>query len=151
MSVLKLVSLLFPFVRDMILGESSLKYALKTNKLRVALLFLLMFCFGWTIYSVPRLLEMAAEQVSLEHRYKSLEDPHSGPAARVARPVNPASHAQGPVQASHAVVQMTVPDTSEPSDNDSPPRAPPAISTTSDFKSRQRAWLTSLGEGPSRP
>lgn len=146
MSVLKLVSLLFPFVRDMILGESSLKYAFKTNKLRVLLLFFLMFCFAWTAYSIPRIVEMAAEQVKLEHRYQDLVEKkpaihvgHSAPAAQA----TPPPHAP----ASESLVEVPTP-VPAPAPEPAVTAILPPGSPESGFKVRQRAWLSSLEEDP---
>jgi hypothetical protein len=144
MGVLKLVSLLFPFVRDMLLGESSLTYALKTNKRRVLLLFLLMFCFGWTVYSIPRLVEMATEQVRLEHKVEDL----------TAHPESSSdNHADIPIAQSQpiaTVVEQSAP--AQPTDPDQSSPAPPvtAIPNSTDFKTRQQSWLTSLGDTRSR-
>lgn len=140
MSVLKLVSLLFPFVRDMILGEASLKYALKTNKLRVLLLFFLMVCFAWTVYSVPRIVGMAADQVKLEHQYQALEKQNQNKAAKKAATAQEVS----PVPDTQPV------DTTGNTNNDSEQLAsegatpPPLDQTDSEFKARQRSWLDSL-------
>jgi hypothetical protein len=144
MGVLKLVSLLFPFVRDMVLGESSLTYALKTNKRRVLLLILLMFCFGWTVYSIPRLVEMATEQVRLEHKVQDLTD-HPGSLSD--------NHADGPIIPSQpTVVVVNHPTPAQPSEPDQPPQGPPVnvILNSTDFKARQQSWLTSLGDARSR-
>jgi hypothetical protein len=147
MGVLKLVSLLFPFVRDMILGDSSLKYALKTNKLRVLLLFFLMFCFAWTIYSVPRIVEMAAEQVRLEHQYQVLEKKQHEPLASDM----PTIRALPPLPESQPAVEAD-------NNNNDPDHSPtpasqamlPARDPESEFKARQRAWLDSLEDDESK-
>jgi uncharacterized iron-regulated membrane protein len=144
MGVLKLVSLLFPFVRDMLLGESSISYALKTNKRRVLLLFLLMFCLAWTAYSIPRLIEMATDQVRLEHKVQDLSDHPPG-----------SSIADAKASATHVVSQPIETESNpvNPDKPDQPSQSPPpvnAIPNATDFKSRQQSWLTSLGDDKSR-
>jgi hypothetical protein len=146
MGVWNLVSLLFPFVRDMLLGESSLPYALKTNKLRVLLLFLLMFCLGWTLYSIPRLVEMAAEQVRLEHRVRDLTNHQASSLDETYIERQPAVSQPLITEADRAVPV-------KPGDPDQPSQAPPpatAIPNDPDFKVRQQAWITSLGDSRSR-
>jgi hypothetical protein len=146
MGVLKLVSLLFPFVRDMLLGESSLSYALKTNKRRVLLLFLLMFCLGWTFYSIPRLVELAAEEVHLKHQVQDLS-------AQEGRSAAEQTSADSPTPISQPTVTASVPAPVRPGVPDQPSQAPPpvnAIPNATDFKSRQQSWLTSLGDDKSR-
>lgn len=69
----KLISLLFPFVKEMVLGEKTLREALKTNKMRVFLIFLIMFSFFCNIFFIPKLIRVSTDWVILEKKYKELQ------------------------------------------------------------------------------
>jgi outer membrane biosynthesis protein TonB len=69
---------LFPFIKEMILGEKSIKEALKTNKMRVFLIGLILLSFFLNMFTLPKLVKISADYVILDRKYKELEDKYKG-------------------------------------------------------------------------
>lgn len=69
MSVLKL---LWPFLKEMLLGDKTVGEALKTNKMRVLLLFLILGSFGMNLLVAPRLYAISSQYIELEREHKQL-------------------------------------------------------------------------------
>jgi hypothetical protein len=70
MSGFKLIAFIFPFIKEMVLGEKTVREALKTNKMKVAVLTLIMLSFFLNIVFIPKFFKVAAEYVMLEKKYK---------------------------------------------------------------------------------
>lgn len=68
MSGLKFIAMIFPFIREMILGEKTLLQALKTNKLKLFLLAAIMASFTINIFFIPKLVEISDRYVKLRDR-----------------------------------------------------------------------------------
>ena len=64
--------LLWPFLKEMVLGDKTLSEALKTNKMRVLLLFLIVGSFAMNFFVVPRVYEISSQYVELEREHKKL-------------------------------------------------------------------------------
>lgn len=73
MSAFKLISFLFPFIKEMVLGEKTVRDALKTNKMKVVVLVIIMLSFILNVYFLPKLIRISADYVRLERKYKALE------------------------------------------------------------------------------
>lgn len=73
MSAFKLISMLFPFIKEMVLGEKTVREAFKTNKMRVFMLGLIMFVFFGFAFTLPKLIRISADYVMLERKYNTLE------------------------------------------------------------------------------
>lgn len=73
MSAFKLISFLFPFLREMVLGEKTVREALKTNKMRVVMLGLILLVFFGFAFTLPKLIRISADYVMLERKYNTLE------------------------------------------------------------------------------
>ncbi|MDR3392327.1 MAG: hypothetical protein P4L77_11395 [Sulfuriferula sp.] len=73
MSAFKLISMLFPFIKEMVLGEKTVREAFKTNKMRVFMLGLIMFVFFGFAFTLPKLIRISADYVMLEKKYNTLE------------------------------------------------------------------------------
>lgn len=69
----KLLAYLLPFLREMLLGDKTIKYALKTNKIRLLVFFFFVACAAWTIYSIPNFLRVTYDLVTLRAEYTALE------------------------------------------------------------------------------
>ena len=73
MSGLKIISMIFPFIREMILGDKTLLEAIKTNKLKVLLLAAIMASFFLNVTMIPKLIEISNRYVRLHDRYELIE------------------------------------------------------------------------------
>lgn len=73
MSAFKLISFLFPFLKEMMLGEKTVREAFKTNKMRVVMLGLILLVFFGFAVTVPKLIRISADYVMLERKYHTLE------------------------------------------------------------------------------
>lgn len=65
--------LLWPFLKEMFLGDKTVGQALKTNKMRVLLLFLVLGSFAMNFFVLPRTYEISAQYVELERAHKKLK------------------------------------------------------------------------------
>jgi hypothetical protein len=74
MSVFKFLSFLFPFIKEMVLGDKTVKEALKTNKTRVLVLVLILASFAMNFWLVPKIIRISAYAVSLEHKLDDAKD-----------------------------------------------------------------------------
>lgn len=66
--------LLWPFLKEMVLGDKTLSEAIKTNKMRVLLLFLILGSFAMNLFVVPRVYDISSQYVELEKEHKKLTD-----------------------------------------------------------------------------
>lgn len=88
MSAFKLITFLFPFVKEMLLGEKTIREALKTNKMRVFLIGLILLSFFLNMTVIPRMIRISADYVLLDRKYKDLEEGKSV-ATPAPKPVQP--------------------------------------------------------------
>lgn len=72
MSAFKLITFLFPFLREMVLGNKTIREAVKTNKTRVLMLLLTCLVFFGFIFETPKLIKISAEYVILEKKYDEM-------------------------------------------------------------------------------
>lgn len=70
---IKLLPYIWPFLREMVLGNKSIFAALRDNKKKVFFITLVIVSFGLNFLTVPRLLTMSMQYVTLDKRYKELE------------------------------------------------------------------------------
>lgn len=77
MSAFKLITFLFPFIKEMVLGEKTIREALRTNKMRVFLIGLILLSFFLNIVLVPKLVRISADYVILDRKYKELEEKYT--------------------------------------------------------------------------
>jgi hypothetical protein len=129
MSSYKLISLLFPFIKEMVLGEKSLREALKTNKMRVFLVFLIMFSFFCNVFFTPKLIRVSADLVILEKKYKELQAEKTvcpePPKPSVEHKRQVVEKPTVPVTPPESTPETTTPTpTNEDHDEDTPPPAP---------------------------
>jgi hypothetical protein len=73
MAGLKFITMIFPFIREMILGEKTLLEALKTNKLKVLLLAAIMASFALNVMAIPKLISISDHYVRLRDRAMQME------------------------------------------------------------------------------
>lgn len=137
MSAFKLLTFLFPFIKEMILGEKTIKEALKTNKMRVFLIGLILLSFFLNMFTIPKLVRISADYVILDRKYKELEDKYKGINQSSHPVVKPSTVPQAPpknitktepdvVQASPpAQTQPYVPMPNQPEEQPTPAVLPP--------------------------
>ena len=81
MLVFKVIGLLFPFIKEMILGEKTVKEAIKTNKLRVLLIGAICLSILLNFLTIPRLVQISARHVALQKKYDLATREYKEPAA----------------------------------------------------------------------
>lgn len=76
--VIKILQALWPFIKEMVLGERSLKQALTNNKKRVAFIVLVFTSIALNIVTLPRLFTIAKQHLALikdmEKKDKEIEE-----------------------------------------------------------------------------
>lgn len=65
---------LWPFLKEMVLGDKTLTQALRTNKLRLLLLFAIIGSLGMNIWLTPRLFDISTQYIQLKIDHKKLEE-----------------------------------------------------------------------------
>ena len=92
MLVLKAITFFWPFLKEMILGEKTLKESLKTHKGRVLLIGVILFSIALNFFAIPKLVAISREHIELRKKYKEMTEPAPpdapGPAV-VKGPVTP--------------------------------------------------------------
>lgn len=66
----QILKFIWPFIKELVLGEQTLGQALKTHKLRVLLIALIMGSFVMNVFTVPRLISISADYIKLEKKYE---------------------------------------------------------------------------------
>lgn len=92
MTGLKFISMIFPFIRELILGEKTLAQAVKTNKFKVLLIVLIMGSFALNFWITPKVISITDRYVTLRDRYVNLEQENKNlrdNQAKYGRPVVP--------------------------------------------------------------
>lgn len=63
---------IWPFLKEMVLGDKTVGQALRTNKARLLLLILILGSFGMNIIMTPRLVTISAQYIELDKTHKKL-------------------------------------------------------------------------------
>lgn len=63
---------LWPFLKEMVLGDKTVGQALRTNKARVLLLILILGSLGMNMLMTPRLVTISAQYIELQKTHKKL-------------------------------------------------------------------------------
>jgi hypothetical protein len=66
MWIIKVLTLLWPFIKDMVLGDKTLAEAIKDNKKKVMLALMILFSLGLNFFLVSRLIIVSQNYVTLE-------------------------------------------------------------------------------------
>lgn len=69
----KLLPYIWPFLKDMILGRKTFMEALRDNKKKALLIFIVIFSLGLNFFMVPRTTRMAIDYLALDKKYKELQ------------------------------------------------------------------------------
>lgn len=72
--LLSLLKLAWPFIKEMILGRNSLRYALRKNRVRLAffLAVILSFVLNWV--TIPRLFTISNNYIVMEREFKATRE-----------------------------------------------------------------------------
>lgn len=78
MMLLNIIKLIWPFVKEMIIGKNSLRYAIRKNRIRVAFFFCVILSFVINWVTVPKLFIISANHVKLEQELKATRETMAG-------------------------------------------------------------------------
>ena len=74
MILLKVLKMLWPFIKEMIIGKNSLRYAVRKNRIRVIFFFLVIFSFVINWIAIPKLVIISANYIKLEQELKTTKN-----------------------------------------------------------------------------
>ncbi len=86
MSIFEFITFLFPFLKEMILGDMPIQEGMKTSKFRVFLLAATVISFIVNLVIVPKIIEVSAEYVRLEKKYNEVVAPRVVVPAKIITP-----------------------------------------------------------------
>ena len=78
MMLLNVIKLLWPFIKEMIIGKNSLRYAIRKNRIRVAFFFAVILSFVVTWVTVPKLFMISANYIKIEQELKATRETMAG-------------------------------------------------------------------------
>jgi hypothetical protein len=90
MTFIKTILFIWPFLKEMVLGNKSLAEAVKTNKLRVLFMALIVLSIGMNFFTVTRLVGLSLDYVTLKREHEK--------AIGVIRPKKPVEAVPVPVE-----------------------------------------------------
>lgn len=73
MFIFKAMSFLWPFMKEMVLGEKTVKESLKNNKFKVLFLIVSIVSVGYSLYITPVLYEITQELLITTKKYEALK------------------------------------------------------------------------------
>jgi hypothetical protein len=73
MLIFRIIGFLWPFLKEMILGDKTLKEALKSHKGRVLLIAGIILSVCINFFAIPRLVDISSKYVLLKREYESLQ------------------------------------------------------------------------------
>lgn len=76
MSFFKLLTYIWPFVKELMLGDKTLVEAFKTNKKKVFMTVIIMLSFAINIFIIPKLLTISGQHVILQREHEKLRAQH---------------------------------------------------------------------------
>lgn len=75
--LLKVLRFLWPFVKEMILGEKTLKQAIKSNKIKVLCLFMVFLSLALNFFTIPKLILITKNHLEYVKKYTPVKKPDS--------------------------------------------------------------------------
>lgn len=73
MSIFKLLPFIWPFVKELILGNKTLTEAFKDNKKKVFLTIAIMLSFALNIFAIPKLITISGQHVILQREHDEMQ------------------------------------------------------------------------------
>lgn len=107
MTFIKTIAFIWPFLKEMVLGSKSLSEAMKTNKLRVAFIAMIVLSIGMNFFTVTRLVVVSLDYIKLKREHEKV--------VGVTRPKKPTETPPTPVEQS-AVVPAVAGDAADDSE-----------------------------------
>jgi hypothetical protein len=68
-AIFKILLFIWPFIKEMVLGKKTMKEAIKDNKRKVAIAFVIVASLGLNMVTLTRLWTLSAQYVDLQKRY----------------------------------------------------------------------------------
>jgi len=137
---LKVLRFLWPFVREMVLGEKTLPEAVKTNKGRVFIIGLIFVSFVTNLYIVPKVWSISSDYIDLKKTHEALLAKSQNPAPVAVKPtptVKPPTARDSPKD----LVANSTPATPAPT----PPTNPtPPAQTSAHLNDRFDRWKATM-------
>ena len=79
----KAVAFFWPFLKEMILGEQTIRESAKTHKGRLLLIGVILASFALNAFTIPKLVKISAAHVELQRKYAAVmreaRDPGAAP------------------------------------------------------------------------
>ncbi len=132
---MKVLRFLWPFIREMVLGEKTLKQAVKTNKGRVFIIGVIFASFVTNFYIIPKVWSISSDYIELKKNYDALVM-RVGPG-----PVDTVVIKPPTVQVPDPVTVKKPPATPAPT---APSNPTPAAQTTAQLHDRYDKWKESF-------
>lgn len=76
MGFFKLLPFIWPFVKELMLGDKTVMEAFKTNKKKVIMTALIMLSFAVNIFIIPKLITISGQHVMLQREHEKLQAQH---------------------------------------------------------------------------
>jgi hypothetical protein len=70
MWIFKILTFLWPFIKELVLGEKTVRQAIKSNRWKLVLTIVICISFVVNLLAVPRLVVMANDYVKLNKKYE---------------------------------------------------------------------------------
>lgn len=88
MLVFKAIAFFWPFLKEMILGEKTIRESLKSHKGRLLLIGVILASFGLNAFTIPKLIKISAAHVELQRKYAAATRDYKDPGAAPPSPPN---------------------------------------------------------------
>jgi hypothetical protein len=79
MLFMKIMSLLWPFIKEVVLGEKTVLETFKTNKKKLFGIALIIASIGLNYFAVSKVIVVSREYITLMKKYKALESSKQSP------------------------------------------------------------------------
>ena len=133
-SIIKILLFIWPFVKEMVLGDKSLRQAMKDNKRKVAIAFFIIASLALNMVTLTRLWTLSAQYLELEKRQSvSVKKKPNVPT-----PVSRTHDTQGRPPKQQDLVELKEPNRPVIVPDPVPPKKPRLVKSS---KSRQQAAL----------
>lgn len=87
MSIIKVLMFIWPFIKEMVLGEKTMTDAARDNKMKVVMIFILLASIGMNMFTIDRLWNISKEYLALKREYATLVEQSKKAPTKVEKPV----------------------------------------------------------------
>jgi len=88
MLVFKAIAFFWPFLKEMILGEKTIRESLRSHKGRLLLIAAILASFALNAFTIPKLVKISAAHVELQRKYAAVTREYRDPGAAPPPPPN---------------------------------------------------------------